>query len=38
LGEPSLDGQGDQLLLGAVVEVALDPPPLLVLRGDEPLS
>jgi F420-dependent oxidoreductase-like protein len=38
LGEPGLDGEGDQLLLGAVVEVALDPPSLLVLRGDESLS
>jgi hypothetical protein len=38
LGEPGLDGKGDQLLLGAVVEVALDPPSLLVLRGDESLS
>jgi len=29
-------GDGEQLLLGAVVDVALDPPPLLILRGDDP--
>ena len=37
LGEPELDGQGDQVLLGAVVDVAFQPPPRLVLRGDQPL-
>ena len=34
---PELDGQRDQVLLGAVVDVALQPPPRLVLRGDQAL-
>ena len=37
LGQPEFDGQGDQVLLGPVVDVAFQPPPRLVLRGDQPL-
>ena len=37
LGQLELDGQGDQVLLGAVVDVAFQPPPGLVLGGDQPL-
>ena len=35
-GQAEVDGQGDQVLLGAVVEVALDPAPLGVAAGDDP--
>ena len=28
LGDPQLHGEGDEALLGAVVEIALEPPPL----------
>ena len=38
LGQPQLDRQGDQLLLRAVVEVALELAGPLVLRGDDPSS
>ena len=38
LRETRLDGEGDELLLGAVVEVALYFAPLLILRGDESLA
>ena len=37
VGEPELHGERDQLLLRAVVDVALEPPALRVLRGDQPL-
>ena len=37
LEEPELHGERDELLLGAVVDVALQPPALLVLRSDDPL-
>ena len=36
-GEIELDGQGDQVLLGPVVQVAFQAPPRLVLRGDQAL-
>ena len=35
--EPDFDGQGHQVLLRPVVDVAFQPPPRLVLRGDNPL-
>src|SRR5262249_36424098 len=35
--ERELEGQGPQVLLGAVVDVAFKPPPRLILRGDQPL-
>ena len=38
LRESRFDGEGDELLLGAVVEVALDPPPLLILRRHQSLA
>ena len=37
-GEPSLDGERDELLLGAVMDVALQATPLFVLRGDQTLA
>jgi len=37
LHQPDLDRQGDEVLLGAVVQVALDPPPRLVGGGHDPL-
>src|SRR3954452_22894367 len=37
LREPELDRERDELLLRAVVDVALEAPALRVLRGDEPL-
>ena len=37
LGEAQRQGHADQALLGAVVQIALDAPPLLVGRGDDPL-
>ena len=37
-GQPLLHRQGDELLLSAIVDVALDPPPLVVLRPDQTLS
>ena len=37
-GQAELHSQGHQLLLGPVVDVPLDPPPLGVLSGDEALS
>jgi hypothetical protein len=37
LGQLEFDGQGDQVLLGAVVDIAFQPAPRLVLRGDQPL-
>ena len=36
--EAERDGERDEPLLGAVVEVALDPPPLGVGRGDDPAA
>ena len=36
--EPRLDGEGDELLLRAVVQVALQAPSLLVLSRDQPLA
>ena len=36
LGQAQVDGQGDQVLLGPVVEVALDPAPLGVAAGHDP--
>jgi hypothetical protein len=36
--ELELDGERDQMLLHAFVEVALDPPPLGIGGEDEPLS
>jgi hypothetical protein len=38
LGHADLDLERDQVLLRAVVQVPLDPPPFLVLGGDEPLT
>jgi len=38
LGEPDLDLQRDKMLLGTVVEVALDAPTFLVLSGDQALT
>ena len=38
LDEPQLHRQRDQTLLGAVVEVALEPAPLGVARGDDALA
>ena len=38
LGEPERDGHRDEPLLRAVVEVALDPPPLGVGGGDDALA
>ena len=38
LGQPQLHLEGHQVLLGAVVEVALELAPLLVLRCDQPLT
>ena len=35
LRSPQLEGERDEPLLGAVVEVALDPPPLVVAGGDD---
>ena len=37
LGEPELHLDGDEMLLGAVMQVALEAAALLVLRGDEAL-
>ena len=37
LGRVELDAQGHQVLLRPVVDVALQPPPRFVLRGDQPL-
>src|SRR6185436_634181 len=37
LGEAQLDGEGDEVLLRAVVDVALEPAAFLVLGGDDPL-
>ena len=36
LGGPHADRRHEQALLGAVVQVALDPPPRVVAGGDEP--
>ena len=38
LGEPERDGHGDEPLLRAVVQIALDPAPLGVGGGDDPLA
>ena len=38
VGQPELDGQSDELLLGAVVDVPFDLASLFVLRGDQPLT
>ena len=38
LDQPELQGEGDQPLLGAVVQVALEPPPLGVAGRDDPLA
>jgi len=35
VGDPDPDGERDEPLLGAVVEVALEPPPLGVAGGDD---
>jgi hypothetical protein len=35
---PQVQGQGHEPLLRAVVQVAFEPPPRLVLRGDQPLA
>ncbi len=37
-GEPSLDGERDELLLGAVVDVAFQAPAFLVLGGHQALT
>ena len=36
--EPEVDAQRDEVLLRAVVEVALDPQPLGICRGDDPCA
>jgi hypothetical protein len=36
-GEPELDGEGHQILLGSVVDVAFQAPPHLILRGHKAL-
>ena len=38
LDQPELQGEGDQPLLGSVVQVALESPPLGVTGRDEPLA
>ena len=38
LRQAELDGKRDQVLLRAVMDVALQPPALFVLRGDDPLA
>jgi hypothetical protein len=36
--QPSVDGNGDEVLLGAIVDVALEPAPFGILRGDDALA
>ena len=38
LRQPDFDLQCDQVLLGAVVQIALEPAALLILRADQPLT
>ena len=37
LGDAQIHGNRDELLLGAIVDVALQAPPLRILRGHDPL-